>query len=147
MRRQFGFLNFRVGGRDKVVDLEGPRHRGITFEAPRNSLMTSVLCEIFDDLLIANFTRTTLHGDVRSLYPDFTPYVAKYGDNGRAFSVRELREYFRAYRRECGALAYLDTMRMNSTQVLRREITSVIASNPALFNSARRMYRRAKYGG
>jgi hypothetical protein len=147
VRRQFGFLNFRVGGRDNFVDLEGPKRRGITFEAPRHSLMTSVRCEIFDDLLIANFARTTLHGDVQSLYPDFTPYVAKYGDNGRAFSVRELREYFRAYRREYGALACLDTMRVNSTQVVRQKITSGIAINPALFNAARRIYRRAKYGG
>lgn len=74
------------------------------------------------------------------------PYVTKYGDNGRAFSVKELREYFRAYRREYGALACLDTMRVNSTQVLRQKITSGIAVNPALFNAARRIYRRAKYG-
>jgi hypothetical protein len=147
VRRQFGFLNFRVGGRDNFVDLEGPKRRGITFEAPRNSLMTAVRCEIFDDLLIANFARTTLHGDVQSLYPDFTPYVAKYGDNGRAFSAKELREYFRVYRREYGALASLDTMRLNSTQVLRQKISAVIAGNPALFKAARRIYRRAKYGG
>jgi len=147
VRRQFGFLNFRVGSRDNFLDLEGPKVRGITFEAPRNSLMTSVRCEIFDDLLIANFARTTLHGDVRSLYPDFTPYVAKYGDNGRAFSVGDLREYFWAYRREYGALACLDTMRLNSTQVLRGKISSLLATNPAVLNGARRIYRRVKYGG
>ena len=42
--------------------------------------------EIFDDLLIGNFMRTTLHGRVAGagLYPDFTPYVAKYADNADA---------------------------------------------------------------
>lgn len=146
VRRQFRFLNFRVGGRDNFIDLEGPQHRGITFEAPRNSLMTAVRCEIFDDLLIANFARTTLHGAVGSLYPDFTPYVTKYGDNGRAFSSGELREYFRTYRREYGALASLDSMRTKSTQLVRSKVTSAIAVHPALFKTARRIYRRVKYG-
>jgi hypothetical protein len=48
---------------------------------------------VFDDLLIANFVRTTLHG-VRDLYPHFTPVVAKYGDNGRAFTPLQLASYF-----------------------------------------------------
>ena len=56
--------------------------------------MTAINYEIFDDLLIGNFMKTVLHGGVRSLYPDFTPYVAKYGDNGRAFTVGELHDYF-----------------------------------------------------
>jgi hypothetical protein len=40
------------------VDLGGPRGRGITFEAPRHSLLTAVRYEIFDDLLIGNFVKT-----------------------------------------------------------------------------------------
>jgi hypothetical protein len=45
--------------------------------------------------------KTTLHGDWGSgrLYPDFTPYVAKYGDNGRAKTNSELTAYFAAYRK------------------------------------------------
>ena len=68
-------------------------HKGITFEVPRNSLMTAVRYEIFDDLLIGNFMKTTLHGDFgeRGLYPDFSPYVAKYADNGRARTRNELK--------------------------------------------------------
>jgi len=34
-----------------------------------------------------------------ALYPDFTPYVAKYADNGRAKTKRELDRYFAEYRR------------------------------------------------
>ena len=99
-----GFLNFRVGGRDNFVDVDRKHGRGITFEAPRASLMTSIEHRIFDDLLIGNFTRTTLHGDwggrlpVESLYPDFTPFVSRYGDNGGAHTAEELRAYFAAYR-------------------------------------------------
>ena len=96
--RRFGWLNFRVGGRDNRLDLRGPRHRGITFEVPRNSLMTAVDHEIFDDLLIGNFMRTTMHGGAE-MYPDFTPFVAKYADNGRAYSRSELAKYMACYRR------------------------------------------------
>ena len=41
--------------------------------------------------------KTTLHGDwgPGRLYPDFTPFVAKYGDNGRAKSKRGANRVFR----------------------------------------------------
>ncbi len=95
------FLNLRVGGRDNMVELRKKGFdRGLTFEVPRNSLLTAVRYQVFDDLLIGNFMKTTLHGDWgrNRLYPDFTPYVAKYGDNGKARTERELETYFRAYR-------------------------------------------------
>ena len=104
--RHFRFINVRVGGRDNAVDLGGTAHHntGVTFEAPRHSLMKVITYEIFDDLLIGNFMKTTLHGRTaaRGLYPDFSPYVAKYADNGRAKSAAELNEYFRRYRRRTG---------------------------------------------
>ena len=156
VRRHFRFINARVGGRDHFVDLEGPleyapleyaplkdtKERGITFEAPRHSLMTAVRCEIFDDLLIGNFAKTTLHGGVKSLYPDFTPYVAKYGDNGRAFSASEIDEYFRTHRRECGFHAWVDQIRVDSARKLRRRVVASLSGSPALYLAARRVYRR-----
>lgn len=96
------FVNLRVGGRDNAIRISDRGYRrGVTFEAPRNSLMTAIGYEVFDDLLIANFMRTTLHGDwgPSRLYPDFTPYVAKYADNGRAKTADELDAYLKAYRR------------------------------------------------
>ena len=36
--------------------------------------------------------------NVPSLYPDFTYYVTKYGDNGGARSISELKKYFDYYR-------------------------------------------------
>jgi len=103
LKRWLGYVNFRVGGRDHVIDLNrGAFDLGITFEAPRNSLMTSVRFNIFDDMLIGNFMKTTLHGNwnksgAAALYPDFTPFVSKYADNGEARTEAELKAYFRAY--------------------------------------------------
>jgi hypothetical protein len=143
LRQKFQFIRMRVGGQDTVVDLDGPKGRGITFEAPRHSLMTAIDYEIFDDLLIGNFTKTVLHGGVRSLYPDFTPYVAKYGDNGRAFSVGELHDYFRAYRKDSGFHGWLEQMSVNSSRKLRRTVIAKLQSaTPALYKIARRSYRR-----
>jgi hypothetical protein len=96
LHRWLRFLQFRVGGEDFTVDLNRFRKGGITFEVPRHSLMTAVNEEVFDDLLIGNFMKTTLRG-IDSLYPYFTPPVAKYGDNGRVQSQAEVLRYFAHY--------------------------------------------------
>jgi hypothetical protein len=59
-----GTVNFRVGGKDNVIEIDRRHPLGITFETPRASLMTVIEYEIFDDLMIGNFTKTTLHGPV-----------------------------------------------------------------------------------
>ncbi|XXF78680.1 MBL fold metallo-hydrolase [Myxococcaceae bacterium GXIMD 01537] len=95
------FLCVRVGGQEHLIAFNPRRAtKGITFEVPRNSLMTAVRYQVFDDLLIGNFMKTTLHGDFGQgrLYPDFSPYVAKYADNGRARTPNELKAYFADYR-------------------------------------------------
>ena len=96
IRKYFGFVGFRVGGRDFNIDLEGDRKIGITFEAPRNSLMTAVEYEVFDDMLLGNFMKTTLHG-FSALNKKFSPIVAKYADNGLAQSEKQIRRYFWEY--------------------------------------------------
>jgi hypothetical protein len=98
VRKAFGFVTFRVGGAETRIALEGPRRdRGLGFEVPRGSLMTAVRYRVFDDLLIGNFMKVTLHGDAE-LYPDFSPFLAKYGDNGGARTRAELARYFQIYR-------------------------------------------------
>ena len=99
-----GTLNFRVGGKDNVLEIERKHPLGITFETPRASLMTVIEYEIFDDLMIGNFTKTTLHGawprtSTLGLYPDFIPFVTKFGDNGGAHTKDELTVYFAEYQR------------------------------------------------
>jgi len=96
------FINLRVGGKDNFVDLNGGKDRGITFEVPRGSLMRAIEHKIFDDLLIGNFMKTTLH-NMPSLYAgDFNFHVTKYGDNGGAESAAQLDAYLSEYRRRTG---------------------------------------------
>jgi hypothetical protein len=93
-------ITLKVGGREHTLDIDPRRgKRSITFEAPRYSLMHCIRRQIFDDMLIGNYVKCTLHGDwpTRTLYPDFTPYVAKYGDNGRAYSNHQIERYFREF--------------------------------------------------
>jgi hypothetical protein len=120
------YVNLRVGGRDHEIPLS-PRkfERGVTFEAPRQSLATAIKYEIFDDLLIGNFMKTTLHGKwpATGLYPDFAPYVAKYADNGRARTDEELRAYFAEYRRQTGMFRYMrHRLGKGASQALRSAI-------------------------
>jgi hypothetical protein len=104
--------------------------------------MTAVRYEIFDDLLIGNFVKTVLHGGLRSLYPDFTPYVAKYGDNGRAFSVGELHDYFQSYREQSGFHEWLEFVRVRSTNKVRSALLATLSTTPVLYRTARTAYRR-----
>jgi hypothetical protein len=101
LHRTLDHVTLRVGGKDNEIVFNKSRfRRGLRFEAPRGSLVAAVRYEIFDDLLIGNFAKVTLLGSWGEgrLYPDFTPFVAKYGDNGRARTREELERYFRAYR-------------------------------------------------
>jgi hypothetical protein len=101
------YIRLRVGGKEQTIDLNPhPKtRRGVTFEAPRGSLMNALRYEFFDDLLIGNFMKTTIHGEWGTslapnvLYPHFTPWVARYADNGGAKTREQLEEYFTAYRK------------------------------------------------
>lgn len=116
------FLTFRVGGKDHRLELrKGRFRRGVTFEAPRGSLMNAVRWEIFDDLLIGNFMKTTLHGSwpASDLHPDFTPFV-RFADNGRARTLPELKAYFAAYRSRLTPVERLRlSAKKNSTDLFR----------------------------
>jgi hypothetical protein len=104
LRTFLGWVRFRVGGRDHVLDIAAEhKARGITFEVPRRSLLDAIEWRIFDDLLIGNFMKTTLHGPWsepagNALYPDFSPFL-KFADTGRARNAAELKRYFAHYRR------------------------------------------------
>ncbi len=99
-----GSVEFDVGGQIHRIEIAPEHRRGVRFATPRGSLMTCVEWDTFDDLMIGNFTRTTLLGDWKSkwsdaLYPDFNPFVTKFGDNGGARTRAELRAYFAEYQR------------------------------------------------
>jgi hypothetical protein len=38
VRRHFGFVTFKVGGKEHTIRMEGPKDRGVTFAVPRGSL-------------------------------------------------------------------------------------------------------------
>lgn len=145
------FVRFRVGGQDHVIEFHRRRfRRGITFQAPRQSLVTAVRYQVFDDLLIGNFMKTTLHGDFgeRGLYPDFSPYVAKYADNGKARTRNELREYFSAYRQR-DPLGFLRAqveahcvrpLQTQSAELLR----SLLPADSAAFKAAKEAFWRVR---
>ena len=137
------YVNLRVGGRDNVISFQSRGfERGITFEVPRHSLMEAIGFEVFDDLLIGNFMKTTLHGkwSESALYPDFTPFVTKYGDNGRAHSKEELREYFTAYAKRA-PLEYLHHfLEERATNAVR----SMVPHDSDLFVRLKRAYWTVK---
>ncbi|MBI3344777.1 MAG: MBL fold metallo-hydrolase [Gammaproteobacteria bacterium] len=139
LSRFLDFINLRVGGQDNIIRLNPKREvRGVTFEAPRHSLMTAIKYEIFDDLLIGNFMKTTLHGNWSPgrLYPDFTPYVAKYADNGRAKSDQELADYFKAYRKR----AVLDFLKFQFEKKAEAIYRSYVAEGSLAHRVAKKAY-------
>ncbi len=135
------FINVRVGGEDNVIELrERKFQKGIIFEVPKTSLMRAVKLEVFDDLLIGNFMKTTFVGkwDQPSLYPDFTPYVAKYADNGGAKSANELAKYFQAYRKR----AVGDYLRHSIRSRVGQAIRARLGSKNRVYQLARTTYNR-----
>ena len=133
------FVNFRVGGKDNTIELRTRNFkRGVTFEVPRGSLMTTVKYEIFDDLLIGNFMKTTLHGDWHNnnLYPYFTPYVAKYADNGRAKTKTQLKNYLKQYRKKSPVEFIYHCFERESEEFIRKHI----GTNTKAFEWAKKFY-------
>jgi hypothetical protein len=143
VRNHFAFIRFKIGGECHTIDLNAAkRGLGITFEAPRHSLMLAVEQETFDDLLIGNFMKTTLHGDhgTRPLYPDFTPYIAKYGDNGGARTDEELEAYFTQYRKRSPFDYFYQQLENRSAKIFR----SLVSPDSPAYSIAKKIYYRVK---
>jgi hypothetical protein len=148
LRDRLDTVTLRVGGKDHAVELN-PRPvagRGVAFEVPRGSLMSSVRYQVFDDLLIGNFMKTTLEGEWGSagaphvLYPSFTPYVARYADNAGLRTRAELQEYFRSYRQRAPLEYLLHHWETAGVQRLR----AAINPHSRLFRVATRVYSYLK---
>jgi hypothetical protein len=122
-----------------MVVLNKRKKSGITFECPRNSFVKAIRGEVFDDLLIGNFMRTTLHG-IKGLYPDFTPFVVKYGDNGRAQSAEELKNYFRAYSSRSKGEFLLTRLHQQADAIFRR----LFSTQSEVFKLTSKVYHRVR---
>lgn len=121
LKKKFGFINFLVGKKEFDIKLSN-RKEGIQFQTPRNSLIYSIENKIFDDLLVGNFMKTRLL-NIPSLYPDFTPYVTKYGDNGGAHSEKELKKYFDYYKFK-SANYWIDFLKIKTETYIRAKLGS-----------------------
>jgi len=109
-REKIGFISFVIGGKELNLKFNGPKDKGISFELPRNSLLTACKYSIFDDLLIGNFMKTKLY-NLNSLYDpsaNFTHEICKFGDNGRVYSTEELDKYKRYYAKKMGKEYFFD---------------------------------------
>lgn len=139
IRPYFRFARFKVGGKETEININPAASAGITFEVPRGSLMTAIDYEIFDDLLIGNFMKVTLHG-CESLYPDFTPHVAKVADNGRSESFEEVKAYKTHYFHE-DRLGHMFKWAESSAEGLLRRAVPV---DSFLFKNLKRTYHHLR---
>ena len=133
---------FSVGGRDYAVDIAeqggAKTNRSVTFAVPRYSLMQAVEHQVFDDLLIGNFMRTTLHGawGASYLYPHFSPVVPKYADNGGVRTPAELGQYFASYR----ARAPLEFLRHRLEARTIQTFRSMVEPRSPFFYAGKKSY-------
>ena len=56
------------------------------------------------------------------MYPDFNPYVAKFGDNGNARSKEELKKYFEYYKLN-SVNYWMDFLKLKTEEIIRTKIT------------------------
>ena len=132
---KIGSIIFNVGNKDFIINLS-ERKEIIRFSAPKNSLVTAIKNEIFDDMLIGNFMKTQLI-NIKSLYPDFIPYVAKYSDNGMAKNKIELNKYFKYYK--LNSADYWRDFFLSKTEAFVRKNFSV--ENP-IYKAAKVIHRK-----
>lgn len=119
VRRHIDFTEFVVGGETRRFELNPPARnsagpqRGIVFMAPRRSLLDTVTYGYFDDLLIGNFMKVRLVNT--TLYPRFTPLVAKVGGNAKVYTAEEYRAFILRYlrRNPVATLNYLLDIKLN----------------------------------
>lgn len=144
------FVNIKVGGRDNIVSFHTRHERGVTFEVPRQSLLTAVQFEIFDDLLIGNFMKTTLHGGRRkpTVQDHLGPLIGKYADNAGAKKPDEVRRYLAGYRAKdpLGFVrARVDRGWVRPAQDLAsRELRTRLGADSRLFKLAKGAYWAAR---
>ena len=104
--------------------------------------MQTVNFEIFDDLLIGNFMKTTLHG-LSSLYDkDISLIISKYADNGNAQSIDELEDYAKEYKRRAGREFLYENFLDNSKKIFNRLVSSNRSSS--LYQASKKIYYKLK---
>ena len=108
--------------------------------------MTSVQYEIFDDMLIGNFIKATSHGrwGAKALYPNFSPYVGKYGDNGLARTKQELEAYFAEYQGRMGMAGRMEIFKSSIESRSKNLFRSMVNERSGFYQLAKRSYHFLK---
>jgi hypothetical protein len=133
------YVDVRVGGESTTVELAARRfERGVTFELPRASLLSSVRYEVFEDLFIGNFMKTTYHGPGEFAYGPFINRL-KWADSGRARSAEDLAAYLAEYHRRAGVW---NRLRFGVEQRLLEHAHRWGAERTAVYRLGRSLYRR-----
>ena len=135
LKKYWGIISFKVGSKEINIKMSN-KNSQILFEAPRKSLMMSIKKEIFDDMLIGNFMKTTIINK-KSLYPYFSPFVAKYSDNGNASSIKEIKKYFDYYK--INSADYWRDMFLFKTEQIIRDF---ISPNSIIFKNLKKIKQK-----
>jgi hypothetical protein len=146
LRPKVDFLEFSVAGEARRFYLSARgrakapgRQRGLVFQAPRRSLMETVEYGYFDDLLIGNFMKTRLVN--MSMYPDFSPRIAKYGGNAKVFTLAEFARFrWHYFKRSPSAMIRLAVQSRWNNDIL--PAVKLLLAKIGVFEMVKQIYRR-----
>lgn len=138
LRKSIAAIELNVGGKTLTVPFAGAEtQRRLRFEVPRQSLLTAVRYNIFDDLLIGNFMKTTFLGKWEPPnLGEFTFLTAKVADNGMARSAAEVARYMQAYRDRFPIDFVLHRFGSRSERIFR----NFVGNGGPAFKAAKRIY-------
>jgi len=143
--RYIDYLDFTIGGETRRIWIDKmalgrpeAKLRGIGFDAPRRSLMKALQYGYFDDMLIGNFMRTHLHNV--TLYPHFTPIVAKLFGSAKVKTIAQWRAFnWRYFRRNpAGYLTWHAEQKSGAVLEKLRTLADLLGVKRPL----KRVYRR-----
>ena len=137
-----GFINIKVGGKTNIIDFKNGMKKGVTFEVPRNSLLTSCKYKIFDDLLIGNFMKTTLHNMPNLGYRYFNQIITKWSDNGGVNTEEEFNKYIKSYKEKIGQEFLYNIFLDQSKNMFLRFVTK--KTNSTIYKFFKKFYLKIK---
>lgn len=146
IRDKIDFVSVTVGGETRRFGLNAradtkpaEQLRGFRFSAPRKSLVECVTYGYFDDLLIGNFMKTELVNT--SLYPNFSPLVAKLGGNAKVYTSADYRKFWWHYfKRSPMVLTRYFLSQLSGDQIM--PMARVAADRLGVKPPLKRIYRR-----
>lgn len=86
--------------------------------------------------------KTTWHGawSETTLYPDFSPYVAKYADIGKAKTKNDLSAYFKEYKKRMDIKGIVDIFQQKIEKKSKNTFRSWVAEDSATYQLSKKLY-------